>query len=122
MEFYSNGKLFISGEYVVLDGALAFALPTAYGQFLQVEAIDEPIVYWTSFDVDGKIWMQEQLPIAQLLSDEKVKGSAYLQTLVQVLRAAHQQNPAVLAGNNGFKVVSRLTFPRLWGLGTSSMD
>lgn len=120
MEFYSNGKLFISGEYVVLDGALAFALPTAYGQFLQVEAIDEPIISWTSFDVDGTIWMQEQLPIAQLLSDEAVNGSDYLQTLVQVMRAAHRQNASVLSGKGGFKVVSRLTFPRLWGLGTSS--
>jgi hypothetical protein len=25
--FYSNGKLLITGEYLVLDGAKAFALP-----------------------------------------------------------------------------------------------
>jgi len=30
--FYSNGKLLITGEYLVLDGAKALALPTKYGQ------------------------------------------------------------------------------------------
>ena len=35
--FYSNGKLLITGEYVVLDGAKAFALPTKFGQNLIIE-------------------------------------------------------------------------------------
>ncbi|WP_413511291.1 GYDIA family GHMP kinase [Myroides odoratus] len=121
MEFYSNGKLLISGEYVVLDGALAFALPTSFGQSLHIESIEEPKVYWTSYDVDGEIWMQEQVSIKQLLSEEEdIHGSAYIQTLVKVLRAAHQQNPTILKVSSGFKVESKLTFPRLWGLGTSS--
>jgi hypothetical protein len=33
--FYSNGKLLITGEYLVLDGT--FALPTKFGQSLIVE-------------------------------------------------------------------------------------
>ena len=36
MEFYSNGKLFILGEYYVLQGAKVFALPTKFGQYLSV--------------------------------------------------------------------------------------
>jgi mevalonate kinase len=35
--FYSNGKLLITGEYLVLDGAKAFALPTKFGQSLIIE-------------------------------------------------------------------------------------
>ena len=35
--FYSNGKLLITGEYLVLDGAKAFALPTKFGQKLTIE-------------------------------------------------------------------------------------
>ena len=35
--FYSNGKLLITGEYVVLDGAKALALPTKFGQSLLVK-------------------------------------------------------------------------------------
>jgi len=120
MEFYSHGKLLVAGEYVVLDGAMAFALPTVQGQSLHVEPIEEPVLYWTSYDVDGTIWMQEKVCIEQFLTDEKVLGTDYLQTLVKVLRAAHRQNPKILQKRQGFKVVSKLTFPRLWGLGTSS--
>ena len=36
MKFYSNGKLFILGEYYVLEGAKVFALPTKFGQYLSV--------------------------------------------------------------------------------------
>jgi hypothetical protein len=32
--FYSNGKLLITGEYLVLDGAKAFAPPTKFGHNL----------------------------------------------------------------------------------------
>ena len=34
--YYSNGKLLITGEYAVLDGALSLALPTKFGQELNV--------------------------------------------------------------------------------------
>ncbi|WP_158961657.1 GYDIA family GHMP kinase [Myroides fluvii] len=120
MEFYSNGKLLISGEYVVLDGALAFALPTKFGQSLQVEQIEEPVLYWTSYDVDGQVWMKEQVDLVHVVQETNLEGSAYLLTLVDVLRVAHRLNPFVLEQSGGFKVESRLTFPRLWGLGTSS--
>jgi hypothetical protein len=36
--FYSNGKLLITGEYLVLDGAKSLALPTKFGQFLKVKS------------------------------------------------------------------------------------
>lgn len=120
MEFYSAGKLLISGEYLVLDGALAFALPTSFGQSLYVEEYKKSSILWTSYDVDGTIWMQEEVTIEQLLSEEEVMGTDYRQTLVKVLRAAHRQNPRILQTKQGFKVESKLTFPRLWGLGTSS--
>lgn len=124
MDFYSQGKLLLAGEYVVLDGAVAFALPTIQGQSLHIEAIEEPVLYWTSYDVDGEVWMQEQVSIAQLLQEDvqenRVNGTEYLQTLVRVLRAAHRQNPVLLQQAKGFRVITKLTFPRLWGLGTSS--
>ena len=120
MEFYSNGKLLISGEYVVLDGALAFALPTQFGQSLQVEQIDEPVLYWTSYDVDGQVWMNEKVDLLHVVQETNLEGGAYLLTLVHVLRVAHRLNPSILEQSGGFKVESRLTFPRLWGLGTSS--
>ncbi len=47
--FYSNGKLLLTGEYLVLDGAKALALPTKMGQNLQVVTHDKPTISWKSF-------------------------------------------------------------------------
>ena len=58
-EFYSNGKLLITGEYLVLDGAKAFALPTKFGQNLIIEKGTNQEIKWTSFDSDGSIWLEE---------------------------------------------------------------
>ena len=56
--FYSNGKLFISGEYLVLDGADAFALPTKFGQNLVVEPGENQNIEWKSYDYDNQLWFE----------------------------------------------------------------
>ena len=58
--FYSNGKLLITGEYVVLDGAKALALPTKFGQNLIVEDALDNQIHWRSYDHDSSIWFEEQ--------------------------------------------------------------
>ena len=35
--FYGHGKLLLSGEYFVLDGAMALAIPTSVGQSMKVK-------------------------------------------------------------------------------------
>ena len=37
MNYYSCGKLLITGEYLVLKGAKGLAIPTKYGQKLSVK-------------------------------------------------------------------------------------
>ena len=59
--FYSNGKLLLTGEYAVLDGALSFALPTKYGQTLTISEVDSPYLYWTSLDEKGEKWFHTSL-------------------------------------------------------------
>ena len=54
--YYSNGKLLLTGEYVVLDGALALAVPTKFGQSLTVEPISDKLIKWTSLDYNKTIW------------------------------------------------------------------
>ena len=41
--YYSNGKLLLTGEYVVLDGAEALAVPTRFGQNLTVKQVKKLI-------------------------------------------------------------------------------
>ncbi len=56
--FRSNGKLLITGEYTVLDKALALAVPTKFGQTLEVNSTDSQMVNWTALKHDGKIWFK----------------------------------------------------------------
>ena len=70
-KFYSNGKLLITGEYLVLDGAKAFALPTKMGQDLIVVETDTiDFISWKSFDFDNEVWFESFFKISQIISQE----------------------------------------------------
>ncbi len=56
MRFRSNGKLLITGEYLILDGALGLSLPTVYGQSMEVSEVSQDFVEWTSFDSKNDPW------------------------------------------------------------------
>ncbi len=118
--FYSNGKLFITGEYVVLDGAIAFALPTKSGQDLVVEEGNNQEISWKSFDNDGKIWFEDVIQFSEVTSFQPTETKNVRETLVTILHFAHQLNPEIINSAKGFIVETNLTFPRKWGLGTSS--
>jgi len=120
-EFYSNGKLLITGEYVVLDGADALAIPTSYGQWLLVDTIKEPKIYWNSIDEKGEIWYEDEF---ELINDEIFhsihNNNETAKRLIQILNSAKQLNPDFLKQGIGFKITTKLNFPRNWGLGSSS--
>jgi len=71
-EFYSKGKLLLTAEYVVLDGAKALALPTKKGQSLHAEKNDSGILNWSSFNCHDQIWYKTQLKTS-LLFKRRVK-------------------------------------------------
>ena len=116
--FYSNGKLFITGEYLVLDGAKAFALPTKFGQDLVVEKADTKTIRWTSFDADGSLWFETEISF-ETITEKQLGNDPVANTLIGILHTAFQMNPKFL-DTNGYDVKTHLAFPRSWGLGTSS--
>lgn len=119
--FYSNGKLLITGEYVVLDGAKALALPTKFGQSLTVASAENKTIYWSSYDSDGSIWFESEITFEAIVSAEELPGQdAIKNTLINILHEAYVQNPSFIEKSNGYKITTILTFPKLWGLGTSS--
>ncbi len=122
METYrSNGKLLLTGEYVVLDGALSLALPTKLGQRLTVEKNKTSQLKWTSIDHDGSIWFESEIDIATILSQEPLKtDNAILKRLIQILRAVLSQNLNALEPHQGLSITTTLEFNRSWGLGSSS--
>lgn len=116
--FYSNGKLLITGEYTVLNGAQALALPTVFGQYLDVTPAEDTTIQWTSYDADGTIWFDEILLVEAIITNKPDTAKPELTTLVNILHEAYTLNPSILRG--GYVITTRLTFPRQWGLGTSS--
>lgn len=117
--FYANGKLFIMGEYTVLDGSAAFALPTKTGQSLEVEHRAGDTLLWKSYDSDGTLWLEAEIAVDDVIQNRRELNPEPHNMLINVLHEAHKANPKMLA-NGGFEAVTKLTFPRLWGLGTSS--
>jgi mevalonate kinase len=122
-EFYSNGKLLITGEYLVLDGAKSLALPTKFGQSLSVEITNNPCkIFWRSFDSDGDCWFETELDFNSIMSfkyDSKL--DSVQNTLIRILKEGFQLNPEFLQDKTiGYHITTNLNFPRNWGLGTSS--
>jgi len=125
--FYSNGKLLLTGEYVVLDGATSLAVPTKFGQDLVIEPIQEPQLIWGSFTNSGECWFEAifDLPKLRLKNatfNSAVEGNAEFiaETLQSILCEARKLNPDFLQTEKGCMVKTNLSFPRNWGLGSSS--
>lgn len=125
--FYSNGKLLLTGEYFVLDGAKSLAVPTTCGQDLTVQELKEPQLIWKSFTNEGECWLEAifDLPKLRLFSadfdaDEDGGNDMLAENLLQILKEVRNFNPEFLNTNKGFLVETHLSFPKNWGLGTSS--
>lgn len=117
----------LTGEYLVLDGAKALAVPTRFGQDLVIEPIQEPQLIWGSFTHTGACWFEAtfDLPKLRLTSatfNSKEEGSAEFiaETLQGLLQEARRMNPDFLQTTQGYIVKTNLSFPRDWGLGSSS--
>ncbi|AZJ32528.1 hypothetical protein SAMN05444344_2673 [Tenacibaculum mesophilum] len=127
MRHYSNGKLLLTGEYVVLDGATSLAVPTKFGQDLIVEPIKESQLIWGSFTHTGECWFEASFDLPKLRltsatfnSDKEGSAEFIAETLRDILQEAKRLNPEFLTTENGFVVKTNLTFPQNWGLGSSS--
>ncbi len=129
--FYSNGKLLLTGEYVVLDGAEALAIPTKYGQNLSVNPSPSGRLggelIWESYTDKDQLWLQVEfdLPRLRIISatfDTASDGGndSLAENLQNILFEAKKLNSTFLSNQQGYYIKSKLTFPRDWGLGSSS--
>ena len=118
--FYSNGKLLITAEYLVLDGAQALAVPTIYGQFLEISESKHNEIHWKSYNSDKSIWYEANFLKDDVLNKKTDFENPVTNTLIEILHHADKQNPKIIAESKGFKIETKLNFPKDWGLGTSS--
>jgi len=115
--FFSHGKLLLTGEYVVLDGATALAVPTTLGQSLvEVEAENNSIL-WRSFDCHNKEWFSASFNLENFTTKNT---SETAKTLSKILQTTRILNPQFLKNSRGIEVHTCLQFPQNWGLGSSS--
>ncbi|GAA3509127.1 GYDIA family GHMP kinase [Aquimarina addita] len=121
--FYSHGKLLITGEYLVLDGVAALAIPTKLGQHLTVEENDTNQLVWKSLDEQDNCWFETSFNSTDektfLLTKEKEENPV-LATLIDILNAAKELNSDFLSKGKGYTIETKLEFNRHWGLGSSS--
>jgi mevalonate kinase len=118
--YYGHGKLLLTGEYFVLDGATALAVPTRYGQTLRVRELhsSESVLYWVALNNQGSPWLN----LAFDTTDFRCINSAQDEAtrLSKMLNEARRLNPSFLSNGRDIAIETRLEFPREWGLGSSS--
>ena len=116
-KYYSQGKFLLTGEYLVLKGALALALPLKLGQTLSVETCHGASLQWDAYKTDSP-WFSVTLN-PKTLEIVDCNDQAKAEKLSQILKAVKQLNPKAFE-SNGLKFTTHLDFDPNWGLGSSS--
>ena len=109
--YHANGKLLLTGEYFILDGAVGLALPTKFGQSLSVEASAEKGIFWNSIDHENKVWLEVQF--SESLEIISTSNNGIAETLQNILLKSQ-------ISNLKSQITTILDFPNDWGLGSSS--
>lgn len=120
--FHSNGKLLLTAEFLVIDGAKALALPSRFGQKMEVDALGPPEIHWKSFDHEGKLWFDDKFDLSVPVSASKLttpNNKNISRRLRQIFRVLTEIKPDLFK-NQGFTFETELEFPQNWGLGSSS--
>lgn len=117
--YFSNGKLLLTGEYLVLNGALALSIPVNRGQTIEITLSKGCQVLEWSASVLGKPWFTAAFKGDQFMV-EKTSDAETAITLGEFLRTAYEMNPLWLPETENLRIATNLDFPREWGLGSSS--
>ena len=117
---FSHGKLLLTSEYVVLDGALALAVPTKWGQeFFVKESFDgKSLVNWIALH-QGKPWLQATINYRKgtVLATNIPESAAFI---LKVLMKVKELSTIQLKADLSYLITTDLQFPANFGLGSSS--
>lgn len=115
-----HGKLLLTGEYFVLDGVPALAIPTNLGQRFKASLTRGVDLNWRAYDHQGEKWFHQSFPNPQIEGFPNYDNPV-ARRIVQILQASDALNPGALnKATFGVSVTTRLEFPNDWGLGSSS--
>ncbi len=116
--YYANGKLLLTGEYMVLQGAKAIALPLKVGQKLTVsEESNSDSILWKAI-YNSKIWFECRLNATDfsIISASQTEKAQTLSKIFQIIKCL---NPD-FQPKSGTKIETELTANPEWGFGSSS--
>ncbi len=116
---YFNAKLLLTAEYLVLNGAQALAVPLKFGQRLSVEENTQGFISWQSIAHDGSTWFRGKYDLTDFTIIESSDPDIAIHPR-RLMLAAKKLNPAFSKSSEGCNVISTLSYPLLWGLGSSS--
>jgi mevalonate kinase len=119
MRFFSRGKILLTGEYSVLLGAKALAVPSRLGQYLEVnEQVDPGKILINSF-LNDQLWFSctFESPGFNVLETTDQNVSSFVREL---FLQASQMKPGFFTNHRGIELRSTLEFDTRWGLGSSS--
>jgi uncharacterized pyridoxamine 5'-phosphate oxidase family protein len=72
-------------------------------------------------DADKSVWFETEFTFDEIRTAKNFQEEHLIKhTLVEILHQAHLQNPNFLTSETGYIIETEVTFPRNWGLGTSS--
>ena len=132
--YKSNGKLLLTGEYLVLKGATALALPLKLGQSLDVETLEENEnrIYWNAYKKstdngqqttdtghNPQPWFSvvlDKTDFSVIETDDNEKA----ERLSNILSKVRSLNDDVFNDTHDYIFSTLLDFDPQWGLGSSS--
>ena len=119
LTFHANGKVLLSGEYLVLDGALALGIPLKLGQKMTLIEGSGSEIVWKSHRPNGEAWFSGKF---DLFGFDPIKPSdlEIAQRLKEIFEAAVRLNSDFLSKWRKYHVNTYLDFDPTWGLGSSS--
>ena len=118
MLFKSNGKILLSSEYLVMDGAKSIALPAKLTQDLSVSKCDENSIEWQSFDKNGNLWYEERFIVVNNNLVSQGEENIISEKIISLFNHISKTNK--LKSILGNKFITKLNFEKEWGLGSSS--
>ncbi|MCD4730040.1 MAG: hypothetical protein K8R74_05545 [Bacteroidales bacterium] len=119
MKFYSHGKLLITGEYLVLNGATSLTVPLTFGQTQEVKNDGKPnMLTWESYEQD-KPWFKVNLNI-EFLEIIETTDQRKAEVLLNILKQAVKLNPEFASSLQEAIVITKSEFKFYWGFGSSS--
>jgi len=119
--FRANGKLLLTGEYIVLHGAKALAMPVNKGQQMTVQSeatLHKNEIVWEARKPDG-LWLDAKINLPDF-SIIATTNSAVTNKLQQILITLNQLNPRAFAQNTSYRFKTEMNFEPEWGFGSSS--